>query len=230
MDTQTRIRKIIEETNCSFDVARAANEEAGGDLDAAIIIARKKGNLLFTGGVSGTYVEEPARKKHITEFSNGVLVEDRFYDFSKDSNIELKQMLAEKTFDASILGVEGESAEVIYTDKTGEEYREPRAEKPRAGSSFVGEGRTLGGARSTVDADVPDTLDIAKDGDVVFKAMVGHKHVTVRMHGTQTIHDFLEFMKRFSSSAMAASCGEREMHGDDSIGEVANKLVFLKKQ
>lgn len=236
MDSQARIRKIIEETNCSFDVARAADDEASGDLERAIQIAREKGNVLYSGGRSGLYVEEPPSKKHITQFKNGILIGEgaggKFYDFSVDDNIRLKHMLEEKTFDASLLGMDGETAEVAYTERLDEEYRDPRAASgDSGGDAFVGEGRRLGsGRREELDIDIPEMLEIAPDGDALFKVMVGNRRVTVRMFRDQTVRDFFDSMERYCSHGLVLSSNDKEIPPTHKISEVANKLVFLSRR
>lgn len=232
MDTQTRIRKIMEETGCSFDVARAADEECGGSLEKAVQIARRKGNVLYSGGKSGLYVEEPSPKKHITQFKNGILVEDRFYDFSVDDNARLKHMLEEKTFDASLLGSNSDTAEVIYTERLDEEYSlSAEPSKPSHEESFVGEGRRLGDVRREVaNTDIPEMLEIRKDGDTLFKVMVGSRRATVRMLGTQSIGEFLTFMERHCGSGLVLLSNEKEVSPRSKVSEVANKLVLLKKR
>lgn len=233
MDSQTQIRKIIEETNCSFDVAKAAYKESNGDLDQAIRIARKKGNVLYSGGKSGLYVEEPAGKKHITQFRNGVLVDSKFYDFSVDDNIRLKHMLEEKTFDASLLGSNGDTAEVIYTEDLDKEYKDTsaNASEPRNEVAFVGEGKQLGGSRRELsDVGIPDVLEVVKDGDALFKVMVGNKRITVRMNKSQRVGDFFDFMERYCSVGLVLSSNDKEIPPSHEIGEIANKLVFLTKR
>lgn len=233
MDTQTRIRKIIEETNCSFDVAKAADQESNGNLELAIQIARKKGNVLYSGGKSGLYVESPSSKKHITQFKNGILVDDKFYDFSVDNNIRLKQMLEKGTFDAELLGSQGDTAEVVYTEKLDEEYSScsVRRPEPASGTSFVGEGKQLGGSsKEVLSADVPDTLEIAKDGDTLFKVMVGNRRVTVRTFGHQSIRDFLGHIEKYCGPGLVVYSNEHEVPPAHMVSEIANKLVFLTRR
>lgn len=231
MDREARVRKIVEEAGCSEDVARRAEQEAHGDLEKAVRIARKKGNVVYSGGKSGLYVEEGPAKKSITQYKNGILVEDKFYDFSVDNNIRFKAMLEERTFDASLLGLDGETAEVMYTEKLDEEYGEAAKTRPEKGPSFVGEGRRLGDSQREIQSsEVPDMLEIAKDGDVLFKVMIGSKRVTVRMVSSQTVGDFFDFMEKYYDFGLILSSNGREVPPSHSVHEIANKLVFLSKR
>jgi len=153
MDHDEQVRMITEEAKCSYNVAKSAYAEANGDIERAVSIAKKKGNVVYSGGSSGLYVEEKPSGKSITQYKNGVLVNNKFYDFSIDDNIRLKQMLTEGAFDASLLNAQGDTAEVIYQERLNEEYCEPRKEasavgtERKPGSSFVGEGRRLGSSK-----------------------------------------------------------------------------------
>jgi hypothetical protein len=229
MDPQTRIRKIMESTNCSYDIAQAADEEAGGDLPRATEIAKKKMNLLFAGGRSGQYMREREPRKHITQYKNGILVEDKFYDFSADNNIRLKKMLEKKTFDASILGEDGETTEVIYSEKLDEEYSAPDASPRVRRSGFVGVGKKLGRSKC-LEADVPEEMVLAEDGDVLFRAMVGSRKATVRMRKTQTVRDFLAHMRRYCSGELRLTMDGLDISGDREAGTLANETVILSKK
>nr|AGE96333.1 hypothetical protein ECU09_1820 [Encephalitozoon cuniculi] len=232
MDSEARIKKIMEATGCSHDVARKAENESQGNLDLAIKIAGRKGNVLYSGGKSGLYVEERPSRKSITQYKNGILVEDEFYDFSVDDNIRLREMLEKKTFDASLLGLHGDTAEVIYTEKPDEEYREnSKAPEAKARPSFVGEGRRLGdSSREIPHVNIPDMLEIAKDGNVLFKVMIGSKRVTVRMLRSQTVGDFFDYIERYYDFGLVLSSNGKEIPPSHSVEEISNKLVLLSRR
>jgi hypothetical protein len=229
MDFQTRIRKIIESTNCSYDVAQAADEEASGDLPKAMEIARRKMNLLFAGGRSGQYMRETEPRKHVTQYKNGILVEDKFYDFSVDDNMRLKKMLEKKTFDASILGEEGETAEVIYSEKLDEEYNIPGSSPKAKRSDFVGVGKKLGKSRC-LDIDIPDTIALAEDGDAIFKVIVGNRRTTVKMQGTRPVGEFLEYMRRYCNEDLKLMMNDAEVLPDCQASVLANETAVLGKR
>ncbi|KAM0672711.1 hypothetical protein CWI42_110270 [Ordospora colligata] len=153
MGHDEQVRMIAEEVKCSYDVARNAYVEANGDIERAVQIAKKKGNVLYSGGNSGLYVEEKPSGRTITQYKNGVLVNNKFYNFSIDNNIRLKQMLSDGEFDASLLNAQGDTAEVIYQERLNEEYCElPKnasvtGMERKPGSSFIGEGRRLGNSK-----------------------------------------------------------------------------------
>ncbi|WEL37931.1 hypothetical protein PFJ87_01g01860 [Encephalitozoon hellem] len=232
MDLDARIKKIMEEAGCSYDLAKKADQEAQGNLHAAIEMAKKKGNVLYSGGRSGLYVEESPQRKSITQYKNGILVENKFYDFSVNDNIRLKEMLEKGTFDASLLGLHGDTAEVIYTEKLEEEYKEEtKAPKIDTKSAFVGEGRRIGRSnRDIPHANIEDTLEIAKDGDVLFKVMIGSKRVTVKMLRSQTIGDFFDYMERYYDFGLVLSTNGKEVPPSHSVEEIANKLVLLSRR
>lgn len=232
MDLEGRIKKIMEEARCSYDAAKKADRESQGNLDVAIEMAKKKGNVLYSGGKSGLYVEENPQRKSITQYKNGILVEDKFYDFSVNDNIRLKNMLEKGTFDASLLGLHGDTAEVAYTEKLEEEYKEEsKAPETDPKAAFVGEGRQLGSSnRDIPHTNIEDVLEIAKDGDVLFKVMIGSKRVTVKMLRSQTIGDFFNYMERYYDFGLVLSTNGKEVPPSHSVEEIGNKLVLLSRR
>ncbi|ADM12313.2 uncharacterized protein Eint_091860 [Encephalitozoon intestinalis ATCC 50506] len=232
MNSEARIKKIMEETGCSLEVAKKAEQESQGNLNAAIEMAKKKGNVLYSGGNSGLYVEENPSRKSITQYKNGILVEDKFYDFSVDNNIRLKDMLEKGTFDASLLVLEGDTAEVIYSERLDEEYKEKKPQEPsKVTASFVGEGRQIGNSSRDIPCNnIEDTLEIVHDGDTVFKVMIGSKRVTVKMHKFQTVGDFFDYMERYYDFGLVLSTNGKEIPPSHSVEEISNKLVLLSRR
>ena len=115
MEQQSRIQKIIAKTNCSYNHALEADNESKGNLDLAFEIAKKKSNELYVGGgSSGLAVESGDIKNEIVGYKNGLLVNNKFYDYSENDNMRLKKMLEKNEFDANILGVNDSRAEVVY--------------------------------------------------------------------------------------------------------------------
>lgn len=51
-------------------------------------------------------------------YLNGMLVNNRFYDFSDPSNLELKSMLDRNEFDREILGINGKHADVLVESRS----------------------------------------------------------------------------------------------------------------
>ncbi|AFN83800.1 hypothetical protein EROM_091850 [Encephalitozoon romaleae SJ-2008] len=232
MNLEARIKKIMEEARCSYDAAKKADQESHGNLDVAIETAKKKGNVLYSGGKSGLYVEENPQRKSITQYKNGILVEDKFYDFSVNDNIRLKNMLEKGTFDASLLGLHGDTAEVAYTEKLEEEYKEEsKAHETDPKAAFIGEGRQLGNSnRDIPHTNIEDILEIARDGDVLFKVMIGSKRVKVKMLRSQTIGDFFNYMERYYDFGLVLSSNGKEIPPSHSVEEIANKLVLLSRR
>lgn len=54
----------------------------------------------------------------ITVYTNGMLVNSRFYDFSEPSGFELKSMLDRGEFDREVLGTCGRTAEVVIESRS----------------------------------------------------------------------------------------------------------------
>ncbi|KAF9764588.1 hypothetical protein NGRA_0435 [Nosema granulosis] len=200
MDSKKRIRKIIERTNCTYDQAVEADKACGGNVEEAISILNKKGNELYVGGgSSGLAVDSGPKKDTIVGYKNGLLVNNKFYDYSDPNNLRLKEMLKNNEFDREILehNSENDEAEVIYKDATNETYKEEtKKETPR--KTYENNKKHSLNFEEDLKIDCPDELILSEEKDVIFKVMIGNKRVTVKMSNSNSVQDFYREMKKYS--------------------------------
>ncbi|EOB12822.1 hypothetical protein NBO_362g0007 [Nosema bombycis CQ1] len=198
MEEKRRIRKIMESTNCTYDQAKNADRDSKGNVEEAIQLVNKKGNEYYVGGgSSGLAVDSGPKQDVITGYSNGLLVNNKFYDYSDPNNLRLKEMLANNEFDRDILGHSeaDEKVEVIYKDFTNQEYKDQKEKEIK--KNYDNNKKHTLNFNDNLEIDCPDDLILDEPGDIIFKVMIGNKRVTVKMNKNMNVNDFYEKMKIF---------------------------------
>lgn len=199
MEEKRRIRKIIERTNCTYDQALKADKACGGNVEDAVEMVNKKGNELYVGGgSSGLAVDSGPKQNTIVGYKNGLLVNEKFYDYSDPNNLRLKEMLKNNEFDRDLLETSSnnDEAEVTYKDCTSEEYN--KKETATKKKSYDENKKHVLNFEESLDINCPEEIQLAEDGEILFKVMIGSKRVTVRMSRAMTVQDFYKEIKKYS--------------------------------
>ncbi|EJW01783.1 hypothetical protein EDEG_00374 [Edhazardia aedis USNM 41457] len=220
------INKIMSEAKCSKELAKKSYEKSGGNVLEAIKIAKdlQKNEFYVGGGSSGICVE--SAKKKMIKFKNGVLIESEFFDFTKNKNNDLKEMLERNEFDANILGGNpGDKMEVIVIDRTNEMYKiednkdiQPKPLIP---------GRKLG-TLSLAQIELPKKLIIDEEGDILFKMLGGNNKTSVKIKSDRTIGDFIRLLKNNGvKTPVFLSSNNKRLDDNMCVSKIANSLVVL---
>ncbi|WUR03013.1 Ubx domain-containing protein [Vairimorpha necatrix] len=227
MDQQSRIRKIMSMTNCSYDQALESDKESKGNLNLAIEMAKKKSTELYVGGGSSGLAVESSKKNEIVSYKNGLLVNNKFYDYSEDDNLRLKKMLENNEFDAGVLGVHDDKAEVIFRNCENEEYQKEEEIKPR---TYEDNKKHVLSFDSNLEVSCPDEIVMDENGEVKFKFLVSGRRVSVFMNEKMKISDFYEELKKYTSKNVVLTKGDRKINPTDDVNILKRNMFILKEE
>lgn len=246
MEEKRRIRKIIERTNCTYDQALMADKACGGNIEEAVemiskngneMISRKgnemsskKGNELYVGGgSSGLAVDSGPRQNTIVGYRNGLLVNEKFYDYSDPNNLRLKEMLKNNEFDRELLETSStkEEAEVIYKDCTSEDYN--KKENTPKKKSYDENKKHVLNFENDFEINCPDEIQLG-DGEIIFKVMIGNKRVTVKMSKNMSVEDFYSELKKYTPRNVILVKRGNPVDDKSSADNLKNSMFVLQER
>ncbi|KAF7684281.1 hypothetical protein TCON_0534 [Astathelohania contejeani] len=223
MYDEQKINEIVKRTGCTRANALEACKKYNGDMEKIIFsLSNHDSNTLYVGGKSGQCVDAGPKRKKIILYKDGMLVMDRFYNYSKPENKKLKQMLDNKEFDRSILGDDGDYAEVEVVNKEKECYENKVTEDV----SHVGQGHVLG--YEGIDVLFPSMMIVDEDGDILFKILINGKRGTVKIKSGRTISDFLKYFKKYSTREFRIFNNGQLVDERCNVDVIKSTMVVLK--
>lgn len=228
MEQQSRIQKIIAKTNCSYNHALEADNESKGNLDLAYEIAKKKSNELYVGGgSSGLAVESGDIKNEIVGYKNGLLVNNKFYDYSENDNMRLKKMLEKNEFDANILGVNDSRAEVVYKNCEDEMYQNKEKKKEKTWDESK---KHVLNFDSKIEISCPDEIIMDKDGDITFKIFVDGRRIPVVMNNNMKVADLYHELKKYTKKNIVLMKGNKKVEFSDDITSLKRNMLIMREE
>ena len=211
------ISSIVASTGCSADEAAAAYYQAGGDVRLAISIVSGRPNDHSGRGIAcpGT-VYQPANTEseicrgdgsaRVVKYSDGLLVNGVFYDYSVPGNRALLDMLGRNEFDKDVLGLDCSEALITVEDRC-EPFnmrdlkdnlsKDDHASKKIRREEKTARGRIINEEFGEIGLNLPETVDLRGDGtddSVVFKVLNRMKTTTFVVPGNMLVRDVVAYL------------------------------------
>lgn len=214
------VREIVAATGCTVSEAAEAYRAACGDAGQAI--ARLRGAA--------------PRAAKIAKYANGLLVEDRFYDYALRENRELLRMLERGEFDREVLGLDSDEAYVVMEEHDGAYPYDLHAMKDGLGATSqkrvkadTQEGHRLHAASHTEDLQLslPETVDLTRPGceTVCFRLCSGLEISTFLVPDTVLIKDILDYLFAHTGRVLRLARQGRVLDGEGSVLTIRRCMV-----
>lgn len=201
------IDHIKQATLCTDETAKEALAQSD-NINEAIELAY----TLHQSSLNGP------KPRIIKRYNNGILVEGKFFDFSKKENREIERNFSEGLVDINIFGGKVNDKIEVRLQKINRDFivvKENEFKKEEPKLKFV------------KNMDCPDKLVLDEDGDIFFGVYTGNARVTVTVKRGKTMNVVINEFKKYTKDDFVIIKSDGIVMEESELVENINRTIVI---